>query len=125
MRIEHIAVYVNNLEYAKVFFEKYFNAVAGSKYQNVKTGFSSYFMSFDSGSRLELMYKKDMCNNENQQQKKFHIAFATKSVEKVNELTSKLKNDGYKVVSGPRTTGDGYYESCIEIFDNIIIEVTV
>ncbi len=54
-----------------------------------------------------------------------HVAFSVGSRERVNELTSKLRDAGYAVVSGPRTTGDGYYESCIVAVEGNQIEITV
>lgn len=127
MRIEHIAVYVNNLEGAKEFFEKYFNAVSGEMYHNKNTGFQSYFLSFESGSRLEIMTKSDIVQIENSTMHTgyIHLAFSVGSRENVNSVTEKLKADGYKILSGPRITGDGYYESCVVGFENNIIEITI
>jgi len=126
MRIEHIAMYVNDLEKAKDFFMKYFNATPNEEYYNEKTKFRSYFLSFDGGARLEIMNKADMVDNEKQLTKTgyIHIAFSLGNKEAVNELTDKLKNDGYYVISEPRTTGDGYYESCIIGFEGNQIEIT-
>ncbi len=127
MNIEHIAMYVNDLEGAEKFFTKYFSAKSGAEYHNENTGFRSYFLSFENGSRLEIMTKPDI----NGTDKKLlhtgyiHIAFSVGSIEKVDELTKKLSSDGYSVVSGPRTTGDGYYESCILGFEGNLIEITV
>ena len=53
------------------------------------------------------------------------MAFSVGSKEKVYELTELLKADGYEVVSGPRTTGDGYYESCIVAIEGNQIEITI
>ena len=53
-----------------------------------------------------------------------HVAFRLGSKEAVDELTQRLKTDGYEVVSGPRTTGDGYYESFIVAVEGNIIEIT-
>ncbi|MCQ2514624.1 MAG: VOC family protein [Ruminococcus sp.] len=127
MRIEHIAVYVNNLEGAKEFFEKYFNAVSGEMYHNKNTGFQSYFLSFESGSRLEIMTKSDIVQIENSTMHTgyIHLAFSVGSRGNVNSVTEKLKADGYKILSGPRITGDGYYESCVVGFENNIIEITI
>lgn len=127
MKIEHIAMYVNDLEKAKQFFEKYFNAKSNSKYHNHKTDFRSYFLTFDDGARLEIMNRPKM-NDETKEINRtgfIHIAFSTGSAERVNELTDKLKKDGYEVISGPRTTGDGYYESCIIGIEGNQIEITV
>lgn len=126
MKIEHVAMYVNDLEKSKSFFEKYFGAKSNNLYHNEKTGFKSYFLSFDDGARLEIMTKPDMVNNEKSLARTgfIHIAFSVGSKEKVNEITSKLKADGYEVISGPRTTGDGYYESCIYDGEGNQIEIT-
>ncbi len=127
MNIEHIAMYVTDLYGAKEFFEKYFNACSGECYHNKNTDFKSYFLTFDDGVRLEIMSKpqvKDINNNLFQAGYN-HIAFSVGSKEKVDLLTVKLKNAGYKIISGPRTTGDGYYESCIEGFEGNLIEITI
>lgn len=127
MKINHIAVYVNNLEQAKSFYEMYFGATACEKYHNSKTGFCSYFLSFSNGCRLELMTKPNL-TDQNDNINGFgyaHIAISVGSKEKVDELTHRLKTDGYTIFSGPRTTGDGYYESCILDVEGNLIEITV
>lgn len=127
MRIEHIAMYVNDLEKTKEFFEKYFNAKSNEVYHNKNTDFRSYFLTFDDGARLEIMNKPKMNDSEKSlvQTGFIHIAFSVGSKEKVDELTMELKKDGYNVVSGPRTTGDGYYESCIIGIEGNQIEITI
>lgn len=127
MVIEHIAMYVNNLEKAKDFFVNYLGATSNEGYHNIKTDFRSYFLSFDDGARLEIMNKPIMEDNEKTLNRTgfIHIAFSVGSKEMVNTLTEKLKIDGYEVVSGPRTTGDGYYESCIVGIEGNQIELTV
>lgn len=127
MRIEHIAMYVNDLEKAKDFFHRYFGAVPGNDYHNKNTDFRSCFLSFSDGARLEIMNRPDMKDEEKSLARTglIHIAFSVGSKEKVDELTEQLKADGYKVISGPRTTGDGYYESCIVDMENNQIEITV
>ena len=126
MRIEHIAMYVNDLEAARDFFVKYFGAVSNEGYHNKTTDFRSYFLSFDDGARLELMRKPQMDDTEKTLNRTgyVHIAFSLGSKEAVDELTERLKNDGYQVISGPRTTGDGYYESCIVGIEGNQIEIT-
>ena len=126
MRIEHIAMYVNDLEAAKDFFVKYFGAVSNEGYHNKTTDFRSYFLAFDDGARLELMKKPQMDDAEKTLNRTgyIHIAFSLGSKEAVDELTERLKNDGYQVISGPRTTGDGYYESCIVGIEGNQIEIT-
>ena len=126
MHIEHIAMYVNDLEAARDFFVRYFGAVSNEGYHNKTTDFRSYFLSFDDGARLELMKKPQMDDAEKTLNRTgyVHIAFSLGSKEAVDELTVRLKNDGYQVISGPRTTGDGYYESCIIGIEGNQIEIT-
>ena len=126
IKIEHTAMYVNDLEGAKEFFEKYFNAKSNEKYHNTKTGFRSYFLSFDGGARLEIMSKPNVADDEKTLTKTgyAHLAFSVGSREKVDELTYQLEADGYSVISGSRVTGDGYYESCVLGFENNQIEIT-
>ena len=120
-------MYVDNLEKTKEFFEKYFLAKSNLGYHNKTTNFRSYFMEFDDGARLEIMNKPAMVNVEKSLNRTgyIHIAFSVGSKEKVDELTNRLQADGYAVVSGPRTTGDGYYESCIVAIEGNQIEITV
>lgn len=127
MKIEHVAMYVNDLEAAKDFFTKYFSAEANDGYHNKKTDFRSYFLSFACGPRLEIMNKPMLPDDAGHHTEigYTHIAFSVGSKEKVDELTKTLKNDGYEVISGPRTTGDGYYESCIIGIEGNQIEITV
>lgn len=127
MYIEHIAMYVNDLEKAREFFLKYFGAASNEGYHNPKTDFRSYFLSFGKGSRLELMTKPHMWDPEKECNRTgyVHIAFSLGSKEAVDALTQRLKADGYEVISGPRTTGDGYYESCIVGIEGNQIEITV
>ena len=127
MKIEHIAMYVNDLEAAKEFFIKYFDAVSNEMYHNQRTGFKSYFLSFEEGARLEIMTKEIMEDTKKTLTRTgfIHLAFSVGSKEKVDSLTSKMKEDGYEVISGPRTTGDGYYESCIVAVEDNQIEITV
>lgn len=127
MKIDHIAMYVKDLEGTKQFFERYFNAAANNLYHNEKTGFRSYFLTFDDGARLEIMNRTDLENAEKTLQRAgyIHIAFSVGSKERVDSLTAQLKQDGYEVISGPRTTGDGYFESCIVAIEDNQIEITI
>ena len=125
MKIEHIAMYVDDLERAKNFFVKYFNAVPNNIYHNKKTDFKSYFLTFENGARLEIMHKPNVPDGAKNATGYAHIAFSLGSAENVDSLTEKLKSDGYKVISEPRTTGDGYYESCIADSEGNHIELTV
>ena len=127
MKIEPIALYVNDLEAAKDFFVRYFDAVPNEGYHNPRTHFRSYFLTFADGARLELMNKPGMADEPKPAARTgyAHIAFRVGSREKVDVLTARLKADGYEVLSGPRTTGDGYYESCVLAVEGNQVEITV
>ena len=127
MRIEHIGMYVNDLDAARNFFIRYFNAKSNEGYHNKTTDFRSFFLSFDDGTRLEIMNKPIMQDSEKALARTgyVHIAFSLGSKAAVDTLTELLNHDGYDVISGPRTTGDGYYESCIIGIEGNQIEITV
>ena len=127
MKIDHIALYVNDLESARDFFVKYFDATSNEGYHNTRTDFRSYFLTFTDGSRLEIMSKPELTDSGDLLNRfgYAHMAFSVGSKEQVDALTMRLKDDGYAVFSGPRTTGDGYYESCILGFEGNLIEITV
>lgn len=127
MKIEHIAIWVKDLERSKEFYQKYFGAVSNEKYHNPVKNFESYFLSFDQGCRIEIMTRPDIKESENSYESQqfgiIHLAFSVDSKEKVNELTETLRRDGYTIAGEPRTTGDGYYESVILDPENNIIEI--
>lgn len=125
--IEHIAMYVKDLEAAKNFFVTYLQAAANGGYHNKTTDFRSYFLSFGDGARLEIMNKPNMEDPQKSVNRTglIHIAFSVGSKDAVDQLTARLKTDGYCVLSGPRTTGDGYYESCIVAIEGNQIEITI
>ena len=127
MKIDHIAMYVNDPDAARDFFVRYFDGKSNDGYYNEKTGFRSYFISFDDGARLEIMNKPEMADEEKPLNRTgfIHIAFSVGSRDRVDELTQQLKADGFSIESGPRTTGDGYYESCIVAVEENQIEITV
>lgn len=128
MKIEHAALYVRDLEGARQFFETYFAAKSNTLYHNQKTGFRSHFLTFDDGARLEIMTRgEDLTDGSSDLlfTGYHHLAFSLGSAEAVDQLTARLEQDGYPVLSGPRTTGDGYYESCIQAFEGNQIELTI
>ena len=127
MKIDHAAMYVEDLEKAKSFFEIYFGAKSNDMYHNVRTGFRSYFLTFDEGARLEIMNKPgiDAVDPDAERMGFIHLAFSVGSRERVDSLTDELNRAGYAVLSGPRTTGDGYYESCVRGPEGNRIEITV
>ena len=126
MKIEHIALYVNDLEGARDFFVRYFGAISNEGYHNTRTDFRSYFLTFEDGARLEIMTKPDLTDSGDflNRYGYAHLAFSVGSREAVDDLTARLKADGYPVYSGPRVTGDGYYESCIVAIEGNQIEFT-
>lgn len=126
MKIEHIAMYVNDLEAARDFFVQYLGGTSNAGYHNKNTDFRSYFITFDDGARLELMNKPELTDAPKATNRTgyIHIAFSVGSKAKVDELTEILQQAGYEVLSGPRTTGDGYYESCIVGIEGNQIEIT-
>lgn len=127
MTIDHIALYVNDLEAARDFFVKYLGGTSNAGYHNESTGFRSYFITFDDNTRLEIMTKPGLTEvgSKDRRMGYAHVAFRVGSKERVDELTAQLQDEGYEVKSGPRTTGDGYYESCIIAVEGNLIELTV
>lgn len=127
MKIEHLAIWVNDLEKMKDFYMKYFDMKSNSMYVNEKKQFSSYFLSFNSGTRIELMKRPDI---EPQNSNKgivnglTHFAISLESKKAVEELTELLRKDGYAILGEPRTTGDGYFESVIADPEGNPVELT-
>jgi len=129
MKIEHIAIWTSQIERLKTFYETYFNARSNRKYVNPEKDFTSYFLSFDTGARLEIMQKPSIPESKNspfdQATGIIHLAFSTGSAETVDALTARLAKDGYSVLDGPRKTGDGYYESTVLDPEGNRIEITI
>lgn len=114
MSIDHVGVFVRDLESSAAFFETYFGGKRNQLYHNQTTGFSSFILSFEDSARLELMSLPSVTEDDIPSRFGYaHISFKVGSKEKVDALTARLKEDGFTVKSGPRTTGDGYYESCV------------
>ena len=128
MKIEHVAIWAKDMEALKSFYEKYFDAQSNDKYTNPTKGFSSYFLSFASGPRLEIMQMDAVPDSRNDPYDQFtgliHLAFSIGTEEKVDSLTERLKEDGFEVLDGPRKTGDGYYESVVLDPEKNRIEIT-
>ena len=127
MRIDHVALWVRDLEKSREFYCHYFSGKSNDLYDNPKKEFQSYFVTFDSGARLELMHSRKIKeSSDNAFNPCFglaHFAIAVGSKEEVDRITYLMKNDGCKLISGPRMTGDGYYESCIEDPDGNTLEI--
>lgn len=124
MKIEHVALWVDDLEKVCQFYQTYFQVEQSEKYQNPKTGFSSYFLSFASGSRLELTNKKYLSPRIADSLGYGHIAIAVGDKEAVDQMVEKFLAAGFPLLSGPRTTGDGYYEAVIQDPEGNLIELT-
>ena len=129
MRIHHLAIYTNNLDRLKDFYANYFGAVPGEKYVNPIKQFQSYFLSFDDGSKLEIMQQDNIPANANDPLRQatglIHFAISVGSKENVNRLTETLRRSGFAVAGEPRTTGDGYYESVVLDPDGNRVELTL
>lgn len=127
MEINHIAIFVKDLNTVKSFFERYFMAKSNNQYHNPRTGLKTFFLSFEGKCSLELMYRPDVVETiESVTHLGYsHLAFSVGDKNEVDKLTKKLSNEGYEVLNGPRVTGDGFYESCVLGPENIVIEITM
>lgn len=128
MRIEHIAIWVEDIEVMREFYLTYFDVSCGDKYVNLQKKYTSYFLRFnEGGSRIELMHRPDIVENPNSRgllKGLAHLALSVGSPAAVDELTSRLRTAGYTIQSEPRTTGDGYYESVVLDPEGNFIEIT-
>ncbi len=127
MRIDHLAIWTEDLEAMKDFYVRFFGLVANDKYHNPRKSFTSYFLSFEGGARIELMHREDIVDKSDSQGNAIgltHFAISLGSKQKVDELTERIRQAGYEVVGEPRTTGDGYYESVIADPEGNWVEIT-
>lgn len=129
MTLEHVAIWTDDLERLKEYYIKYFQAESNNKYINPNKAFESYFLSFNSGARLEIMSMPTIPGNLNdtikaQHKGIIHLAFGVNSMEEVDAKAKELQQDGFSILSGPRKTGDGYYEFETLDPDNNRLEVT-
>lgn len=129
MRLDHVAIWVDDLERMRRFYETYFDATADPKYTNAKKGFSSYFLNFGSGARLEIMQKPGLVLRPDGAAVEMlgyaHLSAAVGSEAAVDALAVRLQFDGYPVLDGPRRTGDGCYEALLLDPEGNRIEITV
>lgn len=126
MKIEHVAIWVNDLESMCAFYAQYFKGTANRLYRNTEKQFESYFITFENGARLEVMRQKGIQDKMTTPITGYaHIAFSVGSKENVDQLTETLKAAGYPVLNGPRITGDGYYESIVSDPEGNQIEITI
>jgi lactoylglutathione lyase len=129
IHIEHVALWTDDLERLTSFYATYFGAIRGERYVNAANGFSSYFLSFEKGSRLEIMCTTQIdtvsAPHGAQRLGLTHLAVGLGSEAAVDALTARLVADGFERMDGPRRTGDGYYESTVLDPDGNRIELTV
>ncbi len=130
MHIDHLAIWVRDLDRMRLFYETYFGAVANDKYVNSRKGFASYFLTFpDGGPRLELMQMTGVSDRRDNGIDPLigltHLAFSVGNEQAVNTLTERFRADGLTIVGEPRRTGDGYYESVVLDPDGNQLELTV
>jgi lactoylglutathione lyase len=127
MKIDHLAIWTYNLEGLRNFYVHYFDASASEIYYNHSKEFRSYFLTFDGDCRIEIMEMPNVSKSKHHPEKNFtgltHFAIKVGSKVEVNRLTEQIKGDGFKVVSEPRTTGDGYYESAVLDPDGNKVEI--
>lgn len=125
MRIEHVAIWVEDIDGMRKFYEHYFEAEISGLYENPKNQFKSYFLTFQDKTRLEIMQQTSVTQRVAGKHLGWaHLAFAVGNRVNVDELTRRLIEDGFVCQSGPRITGDGYYESVIEDPEGNLIEIT-
>ena len=127
MKIDHIAFWVKDLEGMKNFYKQYFNMNCDEKYENKSKSFSSYFLSFGSGARIEIMHRPDISDQFGKKGVSnglTHLAISVGNRAKVDELTDQMRKDGFEILGEPRLTGDGCYESIISDPEGNHIEIT-
>jgi lactoylglutathione lyase len=129
MHIEHLAIWVSDLETMKAFYCNYFGAKAGPVYLNPVKQFQSIFLSFENGPRIELMKMPGVPGSANDPYKQFsglvHFAISVGSAHAVDAMADRLNKDGFDLLDGPRLTGDGYYECAMMDPESNRIEITV
>lgn len=128
MRIDHIAIWCEDLERMREFYTTYFSCRAGEIYHNPRKQYSSYFLTFDDGSsRIELMHRTDITAEPEKRGLMMglaHISICVGERREVDSLIERLRHDGHKIVGETRTTGDGYYEAVVEDVEGNLVEIT-
>ena len=125
MKVDHIGIYAEDINRIANFYTKYFKGTLSQPaYHNPKKNFTSHFISFESGAKLEIMHQVKR-EPKDQFIGFIHISFSVGLKENVNKLAAQLKEDGYEIIDGPRTTGDGFYEASVLDPENNRVEFTI
>ena len=126
MKINHIAIWAKDIEKICDFYQKYFEGTVHPEYNNPAKKFKSRFISFEDGTRIEVMHHPDIQPSTFTEHFGWcHLAISVGSEEMVNELTSRMESDGVDITSNPRVTGDGYYESVVKDPEGNLVELTI
>jgi lactoylglutathione lyase len=124
-RLEHVGLWVRDLDTVAAFYEKHFGARIGSLYQNTRKGFESRFLEFAGGARLEVMRRTDITQRASDEQLGLaHVALAIGDEAAVDALAARFRAEGMPPLDGPRRTGDGYYECVVRDPEGNRVEVT-
>ena len=128
MTIEYPTILIKDIEKMEVFYLKFFEVNANEKYFNSIKKISSYFLSFSSEARSELMHRPDISKHLEGLEQNLgfaHFAVALGSKQMVDDLTHTLRVKGYSILGERRTTGNGYYESVVADPEGNQIELTI
>ncbi|MEA4907407.1 MAG: glyoxalase [Chloroflexi bacterium] len=113
MQMQHVSIFAKDLEKMKDFFMTYFPGRLQPKYSSPRRPFESYTILYDAGPNLDLMWEPDLPETLDPpggiSSGYSHLAFSVGSREAVDALGARLRQDGYEIVDGPRTTGQGEY----------------
>lgn len=127
MRIDHIAIWCDDLERMREFYTTYFGCSANDIYRTPGKGYASYFLTFSSGTaRIELMHRTDICIEPEKRgfEKGWaHLSICVGEREDVDSMVERLHSDGHRIIGPTRLTGDGYYEAVVEDVEGNVVEL--
>lgn len=125
MHIAHIAIWTWNLERMVDFWRDFFGASAGAPYRSARRpGFESRFLQLAHGPAIEVMQGPWIAPLTPEERAGYaHLAISLGNREAVAALAAKAARLGI-LQSGPRMTGDGYYEAVLLDPDGNPVEIT-